>query len=53
MSPKDAARFEKLYLNKGKWGDTQIVPEEWVANSTKIHSDGLSYFSNVRALTII
>ena len=45
MSPKDAARFGQLYLNKGKWGDIQIVPEEWVVDSTQKHSDGISYFS--------
>jgi len=45
MSPKDAARFGQLYLNKGKWGDKQIVSEDWVIDSTKKHLDGLSYFS--------
>ena len=27
------ARFGQLYLNKGTWGDEQIVPESWVADS--------------------
>ena len=27
---RDLARFGLLYLNRGRWGDTQIVPEEWI-----------------------
>ncbi len=36
MRTRDYARFGQLFLNKGKWGDEQIVPEEWVAESTKV-----------------
>ena len=32
---RDMAKFGQLYLNKGKWNGNQIVPSEWVANSTK------------------
>ena len=28
------AKFGQLYLNNGKWNGNQIVPFEWVANST-------------------
>ena len=31
---RDMAKFGQLYLNKGKWNGNQIVPSEWVANST-------------------
>jgi CubicO group peptidase (beta-lactamase class C family) len=27
---RDFARFGRLYLNKGNWNGTQVVPEEWV-----------------------
>ena len=30
----DMARFGMLFLNSGKWGDTQVVPEEWVKEAT-------------------
>lgn len=33
---KDFAKIGRLYLNKGKWNDKQIVSESWVAQSTKI-----------------
>ena len=31
---RDMAKFGQLYLNNGKWNGNQIVPSEWVANST-------------------
>ncbi len=31
---RDYAKIGRLYLNKGKWGDEQIVSEEWVVKST-------------------
>lgn len=30
---RDFARFGLLYLNEGLWGDEQVVPEGWVADS--------------------
>jgi CubicO group peptidase (beta-lactamase class C family) len=30
----DYARFGRLYLNHGNWNGTQIVPEQWVIDST-------------------
>jgi CubicO group peptidase (beta-lactamase class C family) len=47
MTARDLARFGLLYLNRGRWNGTQIVPAQWVAESTKAHSDtgrtGLGY----------
>lgn len=34
LTPRDMARFGYLYLNRGRWGDRQIVPAEWVEAST-------------------
>jgi CubicO group peptidase (beta-lactamase class C family) len=31
---EDIAKFGQLYLQKGKWGDKQLVPESWVAAAT-------------------
>lgn len=31
---RDLAKFGQLYLNKGSWKGKQIVPEQWVADST-------------------
>jgi CubicO group peptidase (beta-lactamase class C family) len=30
---RDLARFGWLYLQGGRWGDDQVVPEDWVADS--------------------
>jgi CubicO group peptidase (beta-lactamase class C family) len=32
---RDFARFGYLFLRNGKWGDQQVVPENWVATSTQ------------------
>lgn len=39
MSARDLARFGLLYLNKGKWQDSQIIPSAWVEESTAPHSE--------------
>lgn len=36
MRTRDYARFGQLFLNRGKWGDEQIVPADWVAKSTRV-----------------
>jgi CubicO group peptidase (beta-lactamase class C family) len=38
MSARDLARFGLLYLREGRWRDRQIVPAEWVRESTATHS---------------
>jgi CubicO group peptidase (beta-lactamase class C family) len=36
---RDAARFGYLFLRHGAWGGTQVVPEDWVAESTQPSQD--------------
>jgi CubicO group peptidase (beta-lactamase class C family) len=46
LRPVDMAKLALLYLNNGKWEDQQIIPAEWVANSTTEHvqkEDGSGY----------
>ncbi|HZI41086.1 MAG TPA: serine hydrolase [Gemmatimonadaceae bacterium] len=38
----DLARIGYLVLRRGQWGDTQIVPSEWVDASTRVDSHGPS-----------
>jgi len=38
MSARDLARFGLLFLREGKWNDSQIIPSEWVRESTKGYS---------------
>ncbi len=39
MSARDLARFGLLYLNEGRWGDRQIIPRQWVRESTRSYSE--------------
>jgi len=46
LSARDLARFGYLYLQRGGWDGNQIVPEDWVEESTHSHShvgDGRGY----------
>lgn len=36
---RDLARFGKLYLDKGKWDDEQIIPQSWIEESLRIEND--------------
>jgi CubicO group peptidase (beta-lactamase class C family) len=38
MSARDLARFGLLFLNDGEWDGTQIIPSEWVRDSTRSYS---------------
>ena len=37
LTPHDMAKIGWLYLNKGRWGDQQIISEKWVKDSTQKH----------------
>jgi CubicO group peptidase (beta-lactamase class C family) len=39
LKPHDMAKIGWLYLNKGRWGNKQIVPSAWVEVSTRGHID--------------
>jgi CubicO group peptidase (beta-lactamase class C family) len=34
---RDFAKFGRLYLHKGEWNGSQIVPKEWVSKSTEFN----------------
>jgi CubicO group peptidase (beta-lactamase class C family) len=38
MSARDLARFALLYLHKGNWAGHEIVPQQWVQESTRAYS---------------
>lgn len=33
---RDFAKFGRLYLNKGNWNGKQLIPADWVTESTKV-----------------
>jgi CubicO group peptidase (beta-lactamase class C family) len=39
ISTRDLARFGQLYLQEGKWAGRQILPADWVTESTRPHTD--------------
>jgi CubicO group peptidase (beta-lactamase class C family) len=39
MSARDLARFGLLCLREGRWRDQQIIPPDWVRESTATHSE--------------
>jgi len=39
LKTEDMAKFGQLYLQKGKWNDEQILPEEWVNEATTFKID--------------
>jgi len=46
ISSHDLARFGWLMLNNGNWNGQQLVPADWVEESTRYHSDATLYSSD-------
>jgi CubicO group peptidase (beta-lactamase class C family) len=46
ITARDMARFGLLMLRKGKWQNKQVIPDEWVEESTRYHSDATLYSSS-------
>ncbi|WP_223548187.1 serine hydrolase [Aestuariivivens sp. NBU2969] len=36
-TPRDMLKLGQVYLNEGKWKDTQVISKQWVNESTKVH----------------
>ncbi|CAA9347437.1 MAG: Beta-lactamase class C-like and penicillin binding proteins (PBPs) superfamily [uncultured Nocardioidaceae bacterium] len=36
---EDVAKLGQLYLQRGRWGNRQVIPEWWVADATSRHVD--------------
>lgn len=39
LTARDTANFGLLYLQNGRWGNQQVVPEAWVRESFQMHVD--------------
>ena len=40
LLPRDVIKFGQLYLNRGRWGERQLVPEWWVKEATRETGNG-------------
>jgi CubicO group peptidase (beta-lactamase class C family) len=49
LTSRDMAKFGYLYLNDGVWNGTQIVPADWIEESTRIHFSGDGNIADVEA----
>lgn len=38
LSTRDLARFGLLFLRGGRWGDEQLIPKDWITESTASYS---------------
>ena len=36
-TPRDMLKLGQVYLNEGKWKDTQVISKRWIDESTKVH----------------
>ncbi len=43
LTPRDMARFGFLYLNRGRWDGQQIIPEQWIEDSTVMNEKQYGY----------
>lgn len=46
ISARDLARFGWLMLNNGNWNGKEVIPSNWVKESTRYHSDAALYFTD-------
>jgi len=37
LTARDTAKFGLLFLRNGRWGGQQVVPEDWVRRSSRMH----------------
>ena len=47
MRPRDAAKIGQLVLNRGTWGNKQIISADWIEQSIKPRFQAIGYFSGL------
>jgi len=46
-TPRDMAKLYLLDLNNGTWDGEQLIPSEWVRNSTEAHVEGIEWEGSI------
>ena len=44
LTRRQMAQFGQLYLNKGRWGDQQLVSQQWIEESTRVQTLGVDEY---------
>jgi CubicO group peptidase (beta-lactamase class C family) len=47
LRPRDATKIGQLMLNKGAWQGVQIVPADWIEQSTRPRFQAIGYFGGL------
>jgi CubicO group peptidase (beta-lactamase class C family) len=47
LRPRDATKIGQLMLNKGAWQGAQIVPADWIVQSTRPRFQAIGYFGGL------
>lgn len=42
LHPRDMAKVGQLFLQRGRWGDRQIIPKAWIETATRAHVERTS-----------
>jgi CubicO group peptidase (beta-lactamase class C family) len=45
MRPRDMAKIGQLFLNYGKWGEKQVISQDWITESTETHVSGQGFMA--------
>ena len=48
LRTEDSAKLGVLFLNRGRWGDQQVVPADWARTATAVHYQGSSEWGPVQ-----
>ncbi|NPD89311.1 MAG: serine hydrolase [Asgard group archaeon] len=50
LTPRNMAKFGQLYLNEGKWNEEQIIPKDWINESTTNQIGHIGYFRGTHSM---
>lgn len=51
IKPRDLIKIGQLVLNKGKWGNEQLIPQDWIEKSLQSYSESMPELNATYGLT--